>query len=667
MQKPVKPKNLLLPITSARYLHKYLLAFMVLICVLFTCYPVGNYDIWWHLKTGETIVKTAQIPTTDIFSFTKFGGRWVSHEWLSEVLLYLIKIPLGINGLIFFKTLIIGVILFLLYRLCLLSTHRKFLVLSLIPIFLFLSRLRFFVRPHLFTMLFFSVTYLILELNLQKKIQKKIPLIFLPALFLVWANCHGGFLYGLLLVYLYLLIAIIGYLRHKKSKPLLMIIISVICTLICLINPNGIDVFLYPLTIIKAGYVGTNREWSSPFAKSLTGYYATKYLIGYSSILLIILMLNFRKFSLKDILFAVLFFGLAAKSQRNIPFYAVISIPIFIKNISLILDKYLEKTKIPVLYLKYLIIIMFAVMNAYFYAKGIPIADKGRGAVKCGIGVNKLVLPVDAMKFIKTKNITGNFFNAYQFGGYLLYYGFPEIKVFIDGRADVYGEQLYHSYRKSLMVPDEFKNIESAYDFDSILLEYNPDNKPLHDYLYHSKKWILVYFDNISLIYVKNLPNNTDIISNYGYKVVNPLDNNQGKKNRSNVDDLINEYIKALVINPDIEYAYIRLANLYRQKGDFSGSLKITKKAYKKFPDHYTVLNQLGLCYRYLEDYDSAEKYFMKAIRTNPYLLDAYGNMAVLCYLQNDLIRTRKFLAKTLKINPDDPIANTILKEIGVD
>ncbi|MCD6460799.1 tetratricopeptide repeat protein, partial [bacterium] len=429
--------------------------------------------------------------------------------------------------------------------------------------------------------------------------------------------------------------------------------------------PNGIDVFLYPLTIIKAGYVASNREWLSPFDNALSGYYMQKYFIVYSLILFTVLLINLKKICLKDILLPCLFFALAVKSQRNIALFAIISLPIFIKNISFSADKIIHNHKINAKIVKLFTIILFLFLIIFFYKYGVPIADKGRGFAKCGLGINKAVVPVDALDFIIKENISGNFFNSYQFGGYILYRGCPKIKVFIDGRADVYGKQLYHSFRKSLVIAEEFKKNMSKYNFNSVLLAYGPDNKALHDFLHQSKDWILVYFDSICLLYIKNTDKNLSVIKQYGYSFVNPIDSRQ--TNDEKIPALIDEYNKAITINPNVDYAYIRLAKLYRKKGDYINSLKISKKALKKFPNHYSILNQMGISYKYLDNYISAEKCFQKAVKANPYLLDAYGNLAVLYYEKNDFKKTREFLKKTLRINPQDKIAKKILKEIGIN
>ena len=68
--------------------------------VLFASRPLSDADFWWHLKTGEYIVATGIIPRSDFFSFTNYGRPWVAHEWLSEVIFYVIYSRLGFNALI---------------------------------------------------------------------------------------------------------------------------------------------------------------------------------------------------------------------------------------------------------------------------------------------------------------------------------------------------------------------------------------------------------------------------------------------------------------------------------------------------------------------------------------------------------------------------------------
>jgi len=49
--------------------------------------PVTDPDFWWHVTTGNWILSHHAVPRTDLFTYTVSGHRWITHEWLSEVLL----------------------------------------------------------------------------------------------------------------------------------------------------------------------------------------------------------------------------------------------------------------------------------------------------------------------------------------------------------------------------------------------------------------------------------------------------------------------------------------------------------------------------------------------------------------------------------------------------
>src|SRR6185436_10202129 len=75
-------------------------------------------DLWWHLKAGQQMIDTRNIPHTDDYSFTRQGSEWVAHEWLSEVIIATIYRFSGFVGLVTIFSLIIVLGLWLTYRRC---------------------------------------------------------------------------------------------------------------------------------------------------------------------------------------------------------------------------------------------------------------------------------------------------------------------------------------------------------------------------------------------------------------------------------------------------------------------------------------------------------------------------------------------------------------------
>ena len=67
--------------------RRLLVVLFMLIIFASAARPVKDPDFYWHLKTGQYLVETRTIPTVDMFSWSKFGSEWVTHEWLSEVIM----------------------------------------------------------------------------------------------------------------------------------------------------------------------------------------------------------------------------------------------------------------------------------------------------------------------------------------------------------------------------------------------------------------------------------------------------------------------------------------------------------------------------------------------------------------------------------------------------
>src|SRR5262245_51726950 len=65
-------------------------------------------DTGIHIRAGEVIISTLAIPKYDIFSFHSPAPRWITHEWLSEVIMALVHRAFGLTGIVIFFALIIS-------------------------------------------------------------------------------------------------------------------------------------------------------------------------------------------------------------------------------------------------------------------------------------------------------------------------------------------------------------------------------------------------------------------------------------------------------------------------------------------------------------------------------------------------------------------------------
>ena len=111
-------------------------------------------DLWWHLQTGQDIVLTGSIPHVDIYSFTKAGSEWVTHEWLSEVLIYGIYRVSGWGGLLFIFSALITIALYITYRRC---EGKPYVAAMAVLLAAASSSPLFGIRPQMITFLFASI------------------------------------------------------------------------------------------------------------------------------------------------------------------------------------------------------------------------------------------------------------------------------------------------------------------------------------------------------------------------------------------------------------------------------------------------------------------------------------------------------------------------------
>ncbi|HZI48042.1 MAG TPA: hypothetical protein VFD75_09635, partial [Pyrinomonadaceae bacterium] len=161
----------------------------------FAARPLSDADFWWHLKTGEYIVNTRAIPTTDFFSFTNYGKPWVAHEWLSEVIFYLIYSHFGFNVLIVVFAILTALAFWIVY----IRSNSHPLIGSaaaLLGVWTVLPTIG--VRPRVFTLLLSSVYLALLARYLKRGKGREIW--WLVPLMALWVNLHGGFLIGLVLI-----------------------------------------------------------------------------------------------------------------------------------------------------------------------------------------------------------------------------------------------------------------------------------------------------------------------------------------------------------------------------------------------------------------------------------------------------------------------------------
>jgi len=401
-------------------------------------------DVYWHIANGESLL-TNGLGTKDYFSY--WGGNFVSHEWLYDILIFFIFDIGGYMLLKLFSFVCIGITFFLAFKLAEERAHTNMFI-FVFPLLLIFTNIMFLEpRPQIISTLCF-----VLEIYLLEKNKK---LFLLPLLSLIVVNIHGGLALFMILIPIVYLLAQFFEKKNTLNIKNLLIIIGLMCVSL-IITPYGAKCIMYGFKM-PSYVLNVVDEWRIM-------------IINYDDMIPLFLLLvplasmaYSQKATLKDIL--MLCMGLMASFIYLrmvlilVPIYIIFGCPHIMWTFEKALNKIkTPKIKIPKINLLFptLAIIIVLGMNLSNYT--IENAQK-----------NNEFAPEIITKYIEENNIDVNnniMLNNYNFGGYLIFNGY---KTFIDGRADVFvsefgNEDIFKDYYYIMDVRDNVDELIAKYN-----------------------------------------------------------------------------------------------------------------------------------------------------------------------------------------------------------
>lgn len=473
---------------------------------------LGDADTGYHIRAGEYILKTFTIPKQDLFSFISPTLPWTSHEWLSEVIMALVHRAFGLTGIVLFFSFIISFVYYLLYRIIKTDEDNIILTVFIVLLVLVCSQIHWLARPHIFSMLIMVVWYYILD---EYQYKQKNYLYLLPPIMLLWVNLHGGFLAGFILIGIYLFGNVLKFItsqgadkdiHRKKVKHLGLI--TVICLFVSLINPFGYKILLFPFKLVSNKFIMDHVvEFMSPNFHEPSPF---KY---YLFLLIIILAFSKVKINLIELFLILMFTNMSLISVRYIPLFSIIAAPILLRQFRPIMNQ--SHGKIAGFFKKRSDSISEtdALAKGYLWpcAAIVLVIILAKGQI-IEFEFDAEHKPVDAVKFMKAENLQGNMFNNDELGDYIIYDAWPQYKVFIDGRSDMYGVDILKEYLKVIGIRPGWDEVLEKYNVNWIM--YNA-NSALSLFLLERDDWKLIYADKVANIFVKNTLGNRHLIEKY--------------------------------------------------------------------------------------------------------------------------------------------------------
>jgi hypothetical protein len=449
---------------------------------------VTDPDLWWHLRTGQLIAEQRRIPHTDPFSYTRAGQAWVTHEWLSEILLYELQRFGGWGGLIVVFAAILSATFFLMYLRC--GPHPYIAgvatlcgACATIPVWG--------VRPQVISLLLTSLWLLILE---RSEASPKI-LWWTPPLMLLWVNLHAGFAVGLIFSALFLagerIESVLDCSLQTKPHMRISTIILLLDLLIVPLNPNGLRLFLYPIeTLRSAAMQSYIAEWASP------NFHHAEYL----PFLLIVLAafattsVSRRQLRPRDVILMLVSLYAGLVSIRLMPLFVLVAVPVIAEQFGKDRPEIASDWQPSPARLRGRGLLNSAILTAMVIFAFTHVAYVIRRQAQAEMRH----FPLGAVTFLQANPPTGAIFNHYDWGGYLIWKLYPSSRIFIDGRADLYGEPLLHQFADAYQLKNGWRQTLQRWQIATVLV---PANSALATGLREFPGWTVSYEDSQAVVF----------------------------------------------------------------------------------------------------------------------------------------------------------------------
>jgi hypothetical protein len=590
---------------------------------------ISDFDIWWHLETGEWIRQQHGVPRVDPFSFTAAGQPWIAHEWLFGLMSFLLYRSGGLAGVIGIKALFVAGLLALTAWTARTRAATAGMTAVVLAAAYTISRMRFSERPELIS-LPIAVAFLLIH---EKSRQRRPLLLILPGLQLLWVNIHGGTallgwgLAGALFLDQAWELRRPGspwrrFLFQRGLAWPLGALAGVVAASFA--NPRGIEALTYAMFRAESP-LNIEEFQSLGFRMALGPDFAITLFIAYAILIAALFLFRPRCVRISEwvLLAALLILSLSFFRFRSL--FAILLAPSLAWHLSR--GKLLSRIRwwIPAAAAAVLLIRITA-------------TDFSSPSYRFGAGVNPRVLPVEAAEFVKSSGMSGRMFNDYAFGGYLIWRLAPEFRVFIDGREDVYVKAgIAGEYRGCFRSRESWRQLAAKYGIDFAIIKY-PEKPPpapelsLENLAFPRTEWALVYFDDLAVIYVRRNGKNDEIIRQREINAVQPLQ--------------LSGYLDAIVKDPEKERQFMTEmdANLRQHPSSFRARFVLGIFAVKRGPE---ALKQ-------------AEQEFLQSIALNPEYVPAYLNLGNIYVYLGRYAEARQLYQKALALEPNPATAQQL-------
>jgi len=456
----------------------------------------------WHIRTGERILALHQIPRSDPFSLSTGGKVWYAWEWLYEAALAAIYTWGGLNGAVAATALLVALTFAWLFTI--MRARGTDLITSVVLLLLGFgtAAIHLYVRPHVVSWLLTLLFWFVLERARER--EKPGLLAWLPLFMLLWVNVHGGFVLGFALIGIYEIDAAWRFFSGRLGRTWFVAVSLTLigCGIASLANPFGINLHRHIYQYVTDPFLMRHiQEFQPPNFRTFSPLcFAALLLIGLGGI-----VLAGMRPSLREGLVLVFAAWTGLDASRSLPAAAILIAAVAAPFVT----RSWRRNHRTGAHSKPLAILERAEKREASLAGGFwPVMailvvfwmtlHGGRlgQAQVMHAGFDESRFPVSAMNYARENGIARPIFSTDQWGGYLIYRGYPA--VLVDDRHDLYGDAFFLEYLKIIHVEPGWQDGLSQMRAAAALL---PADSALAKAMASSPQWKEVYRDRVATLF----------------------------------------------------------------------------------------------------------------------------------------------------------------------
>jgi hypothetical protein len=458
-------------------------------------------DCGWHIRTGEYILQTGIIPSTDIFSFTKYGKPWFAWEWLTDILWAGLHHTFGLRGLAWFAGAIIAVFTTTLLRFALWRGANVFVALGVTLAASGAASIHYLARPHLFTLLVIPVFMWVIDRDRKQQSKWLWALVPLTA---VWTNLHGGWVISVLITGALAAGSLIEKLLGREDASWALVrrygLLTALCALASLANPFGVHLHLHIVGYLKSDWIRNMvKEFQSPQFRSES-------LLQFEVLMFVGFLAAARHLRERRITEVLWFLGLAhmaLEAARHVPVYVAVLAPWIAveitrwwnywvgradrKSAAAIFDQMSRDIR-PV----------FTRNSVWAPAALVVILMLPAPLMKWPTDFPDFLFPTKFVQQFRSEIAGSRVLTTDQWADYLIYANYPQQRVFFDGRSDFYGPEIGDDCLRLANASHQWPQLLDQYRFDWALV---PVEWPLAAVLKLDRRWRIRGDDGKAIVF----------------------------------------------------------------------------------------------------------------------------------------------------------------------